>query len=222
VPGRSPEATALVSALAAALIAGYFIGGQLNRRRARDLANWLRAALRTLGGEPAFSRLGAVGFTASIAPAKGPIRRLNAAVILLPREVPPFWLARALTGTPDLLTLRIALARAPRFAGDLLDPATPFGRRAGRQVASGWARRRVDGLVAAAPDQAALDRLAAVAAAAREAGLQAQILSLRRAEPHLLITLRAPDSEAASRQILGGAQTLAGRVGDVRVAGSRH
>ena len=206
--GSSPTATTLIGALAALLILGYVVGSQLNRRRARALANSLRAALRTLDGEPAFSQLGAFGFSARAEPKGGPIRSIQAAVILLPREIPPLWLLRRLSGVTDLLTLRVTLVKAPRFEGDLLDTHAPYGRRAARRIPAGWSRRQGDGWLAAAPDEVALDRAADLGGAAREAGLAAQIISLRQVSPHLLITLEAPASEAEALQLIAGAKRL--------------
>lgn len=193
----SPAATALVIVVSIALVAGFFLGSRMNRLRARDRANWLRAALRTLGGEPRFSQPGGFGFAATAEHLDGPIRRIDAAALFLPREVPPLWLARSLAGVSDALTLRITLVDAPRFEGDVIDTASAYGRRAARQIPARWTRSREDSLVFAGANQAALTHLVRITAVARDAAFAPQIVSVRKAAPQLLITGTMPDSETA-------------------------
>lgn len=209
---ESSTATLVVIALSAVLIAGFFVGSRLNRSRARVRANWLRAALRSTGAEPRFSPLGAFGFSATADGRGDAIRSVDAAVILLPREVPPLWLARVLTGVPDILTVRLTLATPPVVRGDVADTSTPYGRRAARRVPAGWQQARHDDALVASPDAAGLDALRQLASSMRASGIQPQIISIRRSEPHLLVTLACPDSEDGMVAAIAATSALAERL----------
>lgn len=208
-------ATLAVIAISLVLAVGFFVGSRANRLRARDRANWLRAALREHGAEPRFTPLGSFGFAANAEWTAGPIRRLSVTTLFLPRELPPVWLLRRALGQSDALAMRATLAAGVSFEGDVLDPRTDYGRRAERRLPREWIREREGDRLLVAPSEAAMNRVR-MALQPADTASGPQIVSIRRAAPQLLVTVAAPDSEMGTTDEIAAIARLAGALAGVQ------
>ncbi|MCM8749180.1 hypothetical protein NET02_08490 [Thermomicrobiaceae bacterium CFH 74404] len=177
--------------LLVALMASYLLGREQKDRLVRSRAEWLRLALGQRYAEPRLAATG-YGFTATAQLPEGPARRIDASLFLLPREIPPLWLVRALGGATDLLTFWVSLRAAPAAEGDAFDLRVPVGRRAARLLPSTWVHRREPGLLLAAPSELHLERLRELADVLRQDGLLPVFASVRSQAPHLQVTFQAP------------------------------
>jgi hypothetical protein len=187
---------ALVTAtilLLVALVASYLLGREQKERLVRSQAEWLWLALGRHYAEPRLAATG-YGFTATAQSLEGPARRIDVSLFLLPREIPPLWLARAVGGATDLLTFWVSLRALPIPEGDVIDVSAPVGRRAARLLPSTWVHRRDRGLLLAAPTEPHLDRLRELAGSLRQTGFAPVLASVRSQAPHLQITFRAPST----------------------------
>ncbi len=104
-------------ALLSGILALGFLGGlMVNRRLGRQLYRTLRQALEAYGTVAQARWLGGAtsGVYLSLHEARPPLRRLEAVVLLEPREFLPVWLvARWVRGQRDALILRVVFRRTP-------------------------------------------------------------------------------------------------------------
>jgi hypothetical protein len=121
----------VVIGICAALILGYIRGFYYNRRRARQILEWLHEGLKTLGPVSVGEKLPgmATGGRLEVKRATPPLRQVEAVYLLSPRENPLFWLFHRLQGRQDELILWITYQSKP---GQEIEVA----RRGDRQLAS--------------------------------------------------------------------------------------
>lgn len=187
-----PDALARAAILLlVALIASSLLGREQKNRLVRSRAEWLWLALGQRHAKPRLAATG-YGFTATAHWPEGPARRIDASLFLLPREIPPLWMVRALGGATDLLTFWVSLRAAPASEGDAFDLRTPAGRRAARLLPSTWVHRQEPGLLLAAPSESHFERLRELADLLRQDGLVPVFASVRAQAPHLQVTFQAP------------------------------
>lgn len=114
-----------------ALAAWYFIGVQLNRRRANQLARFIARAVPTLGGGATIRPIGSgsSGFQIELQEPVPELRKATLLCILEARDFPLAWLYTRLRGRRDQLILRADLKRPPRaarrYSGPLPDRGLP-------------------------------------------------------------------------------------------------
>ncbi|GBD15537.1 hypothetical protein HRbin26_00428 [bacterium HR26] len=205
MPGLPDALVTATILLLAALVASYLLGREQKERLLRSQAGWLWLALGRHYAEPRLAATG-YGFTATAQSLEGPARRIDVSLFLLPREIPPLWLARAVGGATDLLTFWVSLRALLISEGDVIDVSALVGRREARLLPSTWVQRRDRGLILAAPTEPHLDRLHQLAGSLRQTGFAPVLALVRSQAPHLQITFRAPatpeECQAAVRAVL--------------------
>lgn len=181
------------------LVAGYFGGTWLNRRRSRAIGQWLQASLGSLGGRVAWRWIKAMnsGAEVTVAEARAPFQQLTIAYYLLTREFAPLWGIEMLRGKRDLLSVRAELRRQPSQEFDVVPSRGSLRRqieRAEREQPRTW-REMPAGLLLAAPGGVSEALVRHVEAFLGRYGPSVQRLSLRRRQPHLVVFLELAGPE---------------------------
>ena len=70
----------------------FVVGWQMNRRHGRRLLEWILQGLRAFGGQITVSRLGTSGFQVNVKKARAPFKRIEATILLEPREILLLWI----------------------------------------------------------------------------------------------------------------------------------
>lgn len=116
----SDLATQAVIALSIVLVVWYFVGSQMNRRRAISLLRWIREGLPTLDGEATMNWIGRSAFQVNVQKVKYPFKRMGLMVLLEPREVLLLWLFNHLRGQRDLLVFKAELRNRPKAEVEIM------------------------------------------------------------------------------------------------------
>lgn len=139
--------------IATAVFMGWFAFGMIyNLRRGDRLLKWMQEGLPLIGQRTSFRWLGTSVAEMSIAKAKRPFQRLDALLVLKPRDV--FWMTiiALIQGREDLVIFRGYLATAPLLDMELADPQKWTGRTVIRQLSRrGWEGTDYNGLRLMAP-----------------------------------------------------------------------
>jgi hypothetical protein len=81
----------------------------MNRRRGEQLLGWVLQGLRSLGDQITVSRLGTSGFQVNAEKVPAPFKKIEATILLQPREILLFWLFNLLRGRADQLVFEATL-----------------------------------------------------------------------------------------------------------------
>jgi hypothetical protein len=182
----------IVIGLSVTLVLWFAGGTWYNRRRARQVSQWLEAGLGVFGGRAGkvWIASSGTGLRVAVDNAQAPLRRLELIVRLESRENLPLWLFELAQGKRDQLTLRAWLRSAARGEIELAPAEGVFDRALQAETDQPWQRTN------AAPHWVIAQRgtteerqLAALQEFVAAYGQGLQRFSLRRAEPHLFVQL---------------------------------
>ncbi len=174
---------------------GYLLGLMLNRRLGRQAYRWLQAGLRETFHSPLQGRwLGSMSTGARLAVTRppAPFRSFEAAFLLQMRELVPLWLWNRLRGKGDQLVLRASLRHGVPVEWEIGPergpaPGAGFAKVTDLPLPAGWAAwARPASEAGRGPDWRPLLRFAPAALLG---------LSLRRAEPHLVVRLNLQQAQ---------------------------
>ena len=180
--------------LGAILVAWYWAGNELMRRRAHRLALWSKRVIDPLGGRQTIRWLGGQAFRLEVEGARAPFRSLAVTGLVESWDVPVVWAWNRLHGRRDMVLLQASLRQQPMWglevyrAGTLLaGDARLFARQ------EGWPESPLGDLTVAAGGDpprrlasALLDLLDADRARVTR-------LAVRRQGHHLTVALNVPD-----------------------------
>ena len=204
--------TQAVIAFCVLLVIWYVVGWQMNRRHGRRLLEWVLQGLRAFGDQITVSRLDTSGFQVNVRKAQPPFKRIEATILLAPREMLLFWIFNLLRGRADYLILKGTLRASPR--GEV-EVAKKRGRLA-RRVLKGlhekaWTRQETaGGLVIACRGKQGQRQADAVSHLVEDLSPRLLRLSLGRKAPHLLVSLSlAGLDEQSALLLLSSLQDLA-------------
>jgi hypothetical protein len=107
-------ANQVVIAFCALLVVWYVVGWQMNRRRGESLLTWILQGLRAFGDQITVSRLGTSGFQVNVGKVQAPFKKVEATILLQPREIFLLWIFNRLRGGGDHLVLKAILRASPR------------------------------------------------------------------------------------------------------------
>jgi hypothetical protein len=136
--------TLAVFALAAVLMAGFFVGRSVNRNRTKAALRRLEEGMRSLGHDWTVRKLrgGAVRLQLTgirRRPAADVIKTVTLTLVPLSREVLPTWIWEQVRGRSDLLALHVTLTKDPRFGLEIVDASNEMGHAGLRQARElGW------------------------------------------------------------------------------------
>jgi len=209
----SEIATQAVIAFCALLIIWYIVGWQMNRRRGGRLLEWVLQGLRALSDQITVSRLGTSGFQVNVKKGQAPFKRIEATILLEPREILLLWMFNLLRGKADYLVFKGTLRASPR--GEIEVIKKKRGRLA-RQALKGlddktWTHQETaGGLVMACRGKKGQQQADAISHLVEDLGPRLLRLSLGKKAPHILVSLSlAGIDEQSALLMLSSLQDLA-------------
>jgi hypothetical protein len=182
----------IVIGLSVTLVLWFAGGTWYNRRRARQVAQWLEAGLGVLGG-----RVGNVwiassgtGLRVAVDNASAPFRRLELIARLESRENLPLWLFELTQGKRDQLILRATLRSSARGEMELAPADSALDRALQAETDQPWQRSELSPhWVMAQRGTTKEGQMAALQEFVAAYGHGLQRFALRRAEAHLFVQL---------------------------------
>lgn len=181
----------VVIALCALLVVWYIVGWQVNRRRGERLLEWILQGLRAFSDQITVSRLGTSGFQVNVGRAESPFKRIEATILLEPREILLLWIFNLLRGRADQLILKGALRAWPRGEVEIVKARRSLARRVLKGLdEEDWARQETaSGLVIACRGKKGQQQAEAISHLLEDLGPRLLRLSLSKKYPHLLVSL---------------------------------
>ena len=204
--------TQAVIAFCALLIIWYVIGWQMNRRRGRRLLEWTVQGLRAFDGQITVSRLGTSGFQVNVRKAQTPFKRIEATILLEPREILLLWIFILLRGRTDYLVFKSTLRASPRGEIEVVKQRGHQARRVLKGLDErAWTRQETaDGLVIACRGKQGQQQADAISHLVEKLCPRLFRLSLSKKAPHLMVSLSlAGLDEQAALLLLSALQDLA-------------
>src|SRR5438132_5001253 len=188
------DSLGLAVALGLLLVAWYWAGNELMRRRAHRLALWSKRVIDPLGGRQSIRWLGGQAFRLEVEEPKAPFRTLMLTGLVESWDVPMVWAWNRLHGRRDMILLQATLRSQPLFGLEVYRPGTLLAgdsRHLARQ--EGWAESPIDDLTVAGAREAphAMARELLDELAPERSRLIR--LAVRRQAPHLTLALNVPD-----------------------------
>jgi len=180
--------------LGVVLVAWYWAGNELMRRRAHRLALWSKRVIDPLGGKQTIRWLGGQAFRLEVEGAQAPFRSVALTGLVESWDVPVVWAWNRLHGRRDMVLLQANLRQQPMWGLEVYRTGTLLAgdaRLFARQ--EGWAETALAEFTLAAggdpPQKLAADLVGLLDA--ERARLTR--LAVRRQGHHLTLALNVPD-----------------------------
>jgi hypothetical protein len=183
-------ATQAVIALCALLVVWYIVGWQMNRKRGERLLEWIVHGLRALGDQITVSRLGTSGFQVNLGKAQAQFKRIEATILLEPREILLFWVFNLLRGRTDSLVFKATLRAWPRGEVEVMKTGR-LSRGVLKELdEKTWiCQETAGGLVMACRGEKGQQQVDAISHLVEGLSPRLLRLSLSKKDPHLLVSL---------------------------------
>jgi len=167
--------------------------------------------LRALGDQITVSRLGTSGFQVHVSKAQAPFKKIEATILLQPREILLFWLFSLLRGKTDSLVFKGTLRAGPQGEIEVMKKGRLASQMLGRLDAQDWAHQETaSGWVMACRGEKGQQQAAAISHLVEDLSPRLLRLSLSKKDPHLLVTLSlAGVDEQAALFLLSSLRDLA-------------
>ena len=198
-------ANQVVIAFCALLVVWYIAGWQINQRRGRRLLEWILQGLRALGGDQiTVSRLGTSGFQINVAEVQAPFKRIEATILLEPRENLLFWIFNVLRGRVDYLVLKGTLRASPRGEVEVMKKRGGLtGQALGDLGGKAWTRQETaSGLAIACRGNKGQQQADAISHLLESLSPRLLRLSLSKKAPHVLVSLSLAGLDEQSAVLL--------------------
>jgi len=196
--------TQAVIAFCVLLLIWYVVGWQVNRRRGRCLLEWILQGLRPFGDQITVSRLGTSGFQVNVRKAQAPFKRIEATILLEPREMLLLWIFNLLRGGADHLVFKGTLRALPRGKVEMVKQRGRLARRVLKGLDErAWTRQETaGGLVIACQGKQGQRQADAISHLVEDLSPRLLRLSLSRKAPHLLLSLSLAGLDEQSALLL--------------------
>ena len=201
----SEIANQAVIAFCALLVVWYIVGWQMNQKRGRRLLEWTLQSLRALGGDQiTVSRLGTSGFQVNVAKVQAPFKRIEATILLEPRENLLFWVFNVLRGRADNLVLNGTLRASPRGEVEVIKKRGRLTRQVlGDLDGKAWTRQETaSGLEIACRGNKGQQQADAISHLVESLSPRLLRLSLSKKAPHVLVSLSLAGLDEESAVLL--------------------
>ncbi len=176
------------------LVAWYWAGNELMRRRAHRLALWSKRVIDPLGGTQTIRWLGGQAFRLEVEGAQAPFRSLSLTGLVESWDVPMVWAWNRMHGRRDMVLLQASLNQQPMWglevfrAGTLLaSDARLFARQ------EGWPEAPLGDLIVAAPGDAPRQLASELLGLIDVERSRLVRLAVRRQGHHVTLALNVPD-----------------------------
>ncbi|HID61517.1 MAG TPA: hypothetical protein EYP49_02045 [Anaerolineae bacterium] len=204
--------TQAVIAFCVLLIIWYIVGWQMNQKHGRRLLEWILQGLRAFGGQITVSRLGLSGFQMNVRKTQTPFKKIEATILLEPREMLLLWMFNLLRGGADHLVLKGTLRASPRGEVEVVKKRGRLARRVLKGLdEKSWTRQETAvGLVIACRGKPGQQQADAISHLIEDLSPRLLRLSLSKKAPHLLVSLSlAGLDEQSALLLLSSLQDLA-------------
>ena len=204
----------VIIGLTVVFVASYAFGSIWNRRIQKAFWRSLREALRRYTRRVSYKGLGSSGFKVAFRPPSGPLKKVEVALVLLAREIPPYLLAAYALGRRDRMIFKANVVAKPGFHLEAIGPKTPLRKEvklkleALKPVEAGGLSKYIT-ILSDKPDLASellkrglFDRLMEL----REC---LERFSISRREPHILLVCKRRE------EAIGKALGLVEKAGDI-------
>jgi hypothetical protein len=179
-----------VIAFCALLVVWYIVGWQMNRRRGERLLEWALQGLRAFGDQITVSRLGTSGFQVNVAKAQAPFKKIEATILLQPREILLLWIFNLLRGRKDHLVFKATLRTWPRGEIEVMKTGRLSGGVLEELGEKTWTcQETAGGLVMAYRGKQGQQQVDAISHLVENLSARLLRLSLSKKDPHLLVSL---------------------------------
>jgi len=196
-------ATQAVIAFCALLVVWYVVGWQMNRRRGEQLLGWVLQGLRSLGDQITVSRLGTSGFQVNAEKVQTPFKKMEATILLQPREILLFWIFNLLRGRADQLVFKATLRVWPGGEIEVIKKGRLTRRMLGDLDGKAWTRQEMaSGLVMAYRGNKGQQQVNATLPLVDNLSPRLLRLSLSKKAPHLLVSLSLAGLDEQSALLL--------------------
>ena len=199
--------TQVVIALSIALVVWYFVGSQMNRRRAKSLLQWIRGGIQVFGGHATVRPLGTSGFQVNVEKAKGPFKKVGIMTFLESREMLLLWIFNRLRGRRDLMILKSDLRTRPKTELEVIRKGARMAKRALKTIDDeSWVREEIENgkLIVAHRGKERPDLSQKLTPLLREYTPYILTVSLREDSPHLLANVSLSGLENLPAEALFG------------------
>jgi hypothetical protein len=133
------------------LVAWYWFGNEVMRRRAARLAVWSKRVVDPFGGTQSIRWLGGQAFRLEVEGPRAPFASLLVTGLVEAWDVPMVWAWNRFHGRRDLILLQAALRTQPLWGFEVFRPGTILAGDARHLVREeGWAEEPLDELIVAA------------------------------------------------------------------------
>jgi hypothetical protein len=193
------------------------VGWQMNRRRGERLLEWIIQGLRAFGDQITVSRLGTSGFQVEAGKAQTPFKRIEATILLQPREILLLWIFNLLRGRADHLVFKATLRAWPRGEVEVMKMGRLSRGVLEELGEEAWTRQEAaDGLVIACRGEKGQQQVDAISHLVENLSARLLRLSLSKKAPHLLVSLSLAELDEQSALLIFSslqelAQTVASR-----------
>jgi hypothetical protein len=193
-----------VIALGALLVIWYIVGCQMNRRHGKRLLGWIIQGLRAFGGQITVGRLGTSGFQVNVGKTEAPFKRIEATILLEPREILLLWIFNLLRGRTDYLVFKGTLRASPRGGVEVIKKRERLTRRVLKGLdEKAWTRQETaSGLVIACRGEKGQQQANAISHLVEDLSPRLVRLSLSKKAPHLLVSLSLAGIDEQSALLL--------------------
>jgi len=180
----------------------FFVGMQINIRRAQGALRWMQDGLPLLGQKTTLRWLGTTGVDLGINAAREPFKSIEILVLQEPRDVVLLWWLAHRQGRRDMMIVRGHLRRHALVQFDLVDPKSPSGKQTLADVTpDNWERKEwAEGLVLAAESAEASSMAGQLLPYLGRVGPRLMRASVRRTVPHVEIHVTAPWGQERSAE----------------------
>lgn len=183
-------ATQAVIGLSVLLVVWYIVGWQMNRRRGEHLLRWIVQGLRTMGDQITVSRLGTSGFQVNLGKGQAPFKRIEATILLQPRDILLLWIFDLLRGRSDHLVFKATLRAWPRGEVEVMKTGRLSRHMLKDLDEETWAcEETARGLLIAWRGEKGQRQGEAISHLIEGLGPRLLRLSLSKKDPHLLVSL---------------------------------
>jgi hypothetical protein len=196
------------------LVAWYWAGNELMRRRAHRLALWSKRVIDPLGGAQTIRWLGGQAFRLEVEGANAPFRSIALTGLVESWDVPVVWAWNRLHGRRDMVLLQASLRQQPMSGLEVYRTGTLLAgdaRLFARQ--EGWSESSLGEFILAAggdPPQKLAAELVELLHVERS---RLTRLAVRRQGHHLTLAINVPDpGDLDPRAVSGLATLLAERI----------
>ncbi len=178
------------------LIAWYFVGGQVNRRKGIHFLKRIREKISMIGEDATIQWIGSSGFQIQVHKPFHPLRSFGILLLLQTREFPFIWIIQHIMNRRDVLVIKADLVSEPEREVEFWLKKTAFEKRIIRELRQMGRNEFKDlGKWSIAHGGSINNKDWALFDEIKTSGLDVQRVSIRKKSPHIVLIIFLKKSE---------------------------